>query len=74
MAGLENILNKIIKDAEEKAQLIIKEAEEKKTSIIEKLRKPTKKRRTLKLLIYISIMPTLGIYLTLQKNLKLTYL
>ena len=35
MAGLENILNKIIKDAEEKAQLIIKEAEEKKTSIIE---------------------------------------
>ena len=31
MAGLENILNKIIKDAEEKAQLIIKEAEEKKT-------------------------------------------
>ena len=35
MAGLENILNKIIKDAEEKSQLIIKEAEEKKTSIIE---------------------------------------
>ena len=35
MAGLENILNKIIKDAEEKAQLIIKEAEEKEKTIIE---------------------------------------
>ena len=32
MAGLENILNKIIKDAEEKAQLIIKEAEEKEAA------------------------------------------
>lgn len=35
MAGLENILNKIIKDAEEKAQLIINEAEEKEKTIIE---------------------------------------
>lgn len=35
MAGLENILNKIIKDAEEKAQLIIKEAEEKEKTIVE---------------------------------------
>lgn len=35
MAGLENILNKIIKDAEEKAKLIIKEAEEKENTIIE---------------------------------------
>ena len=34
MAGLENILNKIIKDAEEKAKLIIKEAEEKENTII----------------------------------------
>ena len=36
MAGLENILNKIIKDAEEKAQLIIKEAEEKKNKYYRK--------------------------------------
>lgn len=35
MAGLENILNKIIKDAEDKAQSIIKDAEEKRVSIIE---------------------------------------
>ena len=35
MAGLENILNKIIKYAEDKAQSIIKDAEEKRVSIIE---------------------------------------
>lgn len=36
MAGLENILNKIIEDANKKADEIIKKAEEKRDSIIEK--------------------------------------
>ena len=34
MAGLENILNKIIEDANKKADEIIKKAEEKRDSII----------------------------------------
>ena len=36
MAGLENILNKIIEDAKTKADEIIKEAEEKQHLVVEK--------------------------------------